>query len=186
MGDIQNGDAIFAKRLYLLEQPLYFVLRDRSGRFIHNYDARSLGKCPGDLNELDIRDRQVSHLRLRIIGQAFLFQDLSCFLIERLPVHQPPDLLRLSHHEQMLRDGKVRHKVQFLEDHGNSHGHGVCRAVDLYFFPVQPDLTLVRVVRTIDDLHQCRFPCPVLTDDRMDGSLSDSKRNIIQRSDTRK
>ena len=64
--------------------------------------------------------------------------------------------------------------------HADSQLDGCIGILDNRFLTVDPDLALIRLIQSVQDIHQCGFTGAALSDDPKDISLVDINGNILQ------
>ena len=185
MGNIYDGTAFRFQDLNFLEQQFYFLLCDRGCRFVHYDDGCIVGDRFHDFQHLNIRCCQHFQLFCRFVRQMFVFQQFFCFLTNFSPFYSAHAIHRQSSQEDIFFNGHFRNIVQFLGDHSNTQGSCYDRVLNFYRLFINEDFTGIGFIDTIDDFHQCGFPCTVFTTQRMNSTFAHGKVNFIQRLNTR-
>ena len=187
MRDVDARDALRAKGIEDLEQVVGLGLRQGGGRLVQDQDPRFLGQRLGDLHQLLRSDAEIDDPRGRAELEAHFLEGLRRPLERLVPVDDALPLAQLAAEEDVLGDRHLLHQRQLLVDDGDAGVLAVADAVELLHLPVQDDVAGVRAVRieAAEDLHQRRFSCAVLADQRVDLSLADLERHVLERADAR-
>ena len=88
--------------------------------------------------------------------------------------------------DDVLCNTGIGDKVDFLVYNADAAVYGVFITLEMQFFAIQDNRTLVGLINTTDDFHQCAFTGTVFTQDRVNLALPKVNGNILQRFDAGK
>jgi hypothetical protein len=138
------------------------LLRGQDGcRLVQDEDARLAVEGFQDLDSLLDAYREVGDPRPRVNDQAVALGELlGCFY--RPFEIQGEALARLGAKHDVLGHGEGWDQGEVLVDHPDAAGYSILRVVDFDLFAVDEDGARVRLVESVEDLHQGGLPCAVL------------------------
>src|SRR5690606_20947622 len=120
---------------------------------------------------LPVADPQLLHRDVRPYGQAVRVGDLLDLPAGRAEVDGDPGPARLAAEDDVLQHGEVVGQHEVLVNHADAGGDGVRGGVEGDGRPIDPDLTLVRPLHAVQDLHEGGLARAVLADDGVNLSL---------------
>ena len=92
---------------------------------------------------------------------------------------------RIAAAENIFSDAAVRDRLQFLMNHRDAPMQRVVRILDIHFFIVENNLSLIFFVDPEQTFHQCGFARAVFAHQGMHGSWADIQTDVIERFDAR-
>src|ERR1700728_1869102 len=115
MGNVEDGDTAGGELAYPVEKSAARVAFEGCGGLVEQHALGAAGERPGDLDDLELLDRQVPAERPGCYVKAPIAHDGAG------PVaHRPPaDQSRGGAEEHVLGDRQVRHDHRVLEDRGD-------------------------------------------------------------------
>ncbi len=174
-----------ASLLLLADEPHELVdsRRVQGGRRLVVDDDGGLGRrALGDLDEMLLRDGKIAARDVGAEIDADMIEHCAGSPPHRGPVDKTVSP-RLSAKENVLSDGQVGKQRQFLKDCGDARPASVRRAAAAHLATHERDLAEVGRINTGEQLHQRRFPCAILSGDRMHGPCEPRKGNRRKRLD---
>ncbi|GAB3981986.1 hypothetical protein GCM10027615_63730 [Plantactinospora veratri] len=163
--DVQQADAPLLEPAYQAVQQLDLVVGQRRGGLVHDEQPRVEGQRLGDLDDLLLRDAEMSHPGVGRQGGLPDRAEQSAGAAEHLPAVDEPSAYRFMAQVHVLRDGALRQQVELLVDDADAGPLRVARTAERAGFTREFDGALVRAVSARDDLHEGGLPGTVLTDD---------------------
>ncbi|CAK7023950.1 MAG: hypothetical protein DELT_03327 [Desulfovibrio sp.] len=177
--DVNDTRPALLQLFDFFKQPFHLFGGDCRGRLVHDDDIRVEGYRFQDFNHLDIRNIQAAQLRIRRVGKPFLLKELHRFFAYRLPVDRALALHGPMPEADVFLESKVRHKRQFLVDHGDSKIPRMQRIADFDLLAIHENIALVFLVNSIDDFHQGGFPRPVFAAQYVGRTAAELEAHIV-------
>ena len=181
MGDDDDGLAVGDQVLHDREQLIDLLLRQDCRRFIQDQDLGAAVEGLEDLDALLHADRNIPDLGIRLDLESVLLDDLADILAGLAHVDADPCRPGLGTQDYVLRDREILHQHKVLVHHADAVFDRGRRIFDIDLFAVDIDLALVRLIQTVQDVHQCTLAGAVLAEDRMDRSPLHVEINVGQR-----
>ena len=182
VGNVDDGDALFAKLLDDAEHDLQLAVGQHGGRFVHDEHAGVIVDGVHDLHDLLARDRERRDLRVDVDVHAQLIHDLL-----RAPAHTRPVHELALHHEvaeeHIFGNGQRLCQLDLLMHHADARAACFDRRLEAAALAVQNDLARVRLIDAGKDLDERRFARAVLAHETMDRAALDVDGDVIQRLD---
>ena len=166
-----------ARLLLLADEPYELVdsRRVQGGcRLIVDDDAGLGRRALGDLDEMLLRDSKIPAGDVGVEIDADMIEHRAGSPPHRRPVNEAVSP-RLSSKENILGDCQIRKQREFLKDRGNARLASARCAAEAHLAAHESDLAGIGRINTGEQLHQCRFPCAVLSCDRMRGPCKSRK-----------
>jgi len=179
--DVDDAGALRTQLLDLCEQDVDFLGGDGGRRLVEDDDVRFLRDRLHDLEHLDVGHRQVLQFVVGPVAQAFALEQVDGAGTNGLPVDAADTVARLLAEEERLLDGHFGDVVQLLADHRDPVGARFDRAGDVDLASAHKDLSTVRLVNAIDDLHHRRLASAVLAADHVHAGPTDHQVHLAQR-----
>ena len=159
-------------------------VRQSRCRFIHDQDAGVLRQRLGDFDDLLLRHTKCMNRRVDGDIGADHAQHALGFAPDFLAIDGAGDLSgEFTAEIDILGNAEIRHKREFLEDHGNAELARIQRRFDLDFFAVMKQFAFIGNVSAAEHLHQRRFAGAVLAAQHMNFAGPDRKRYVVERAD---
>ena len=184
VADEDDRDALRPEPAQHVEQRRRLVIGDRGGRLVQKQDLCLERERLGDFDNLHLRDRERSHLGLRIDGAIKQVEDRA-----GLPVH-----LGVVDHcsscwqvleQDVLAHREARDEIALLVDSADRGQKRVTRRSEFHRLTVEQKASGVGLVDASHDLDKRRLSCAVLAHQRVNLSGADAKRDIVECTDAR-
>ncbi len=186
VGDVDDADALLLQAADVFKQDVDLGVRDGRGRLIHDDDRCVTGNRLDDLDQRDVGYGQVAHEGFRVVMEAKFVHQCLRICPKLFPVYHFRRIQRLTAEENVFSDRHVEDRAELLMDGCDTHlKHGL-RSLGLDLFTLEEDVALVSLVNTVDDLHQRRFACAVLTAQGVNAARSQLQVDLVQRLYARK
>ena len=166
--DEEHGDAAFAQPAQALEQQRDLAPGDDSGGLVEDQQPDIVRHGARDLDHLLVGDRERSHRRARIEGDAELAHQLGCLLPGAPVVDQAESVAPLVAEEDVLGDGQLRKQRELLVDHVDAGEFCLARRRPAHGLTGEDHLALVGRKRAGDDLDQGGLAGAVLAEQAVD------------------
>ena len=167
MGYQDYGESVGDQFLQDGEEVLGFLRCQDGSGFVEDQDAYIAVEGLQDLDPLAHPHGEVGHTRPRVHLQAVSLREFFCRPDSLLQV-QGEALAGLRAEDDVLGHGERRYQGEVLMDHPDAASDGVFRVPDLDPLAVDEDLTLIRGVEAVEDLHQGGLARAVLAEDAED------------------
>ena len=185
MGDEQDALALGLEAAHDIHELVNLLRGQNCRRFVENQDLIVAVQHLQDLDTLLHTDGNVADQRVRVDLQAVLFAQ-SHDLFAGLVLLQKAVLRILDAEDDVIEHREALDQFEVLMHHAYAQRVGVVRVVDLDFFSVFLDRTLLRLVQTKEHAHQGRFTGTVLAQQGMDLALAQLQGDIVVGFDTGK
>ena len=184
MGDINNRNAPFFQVADDVKQSVQFFFGQRGRGLVHQDDPAVAAERLGDLHHLLAGHGQGPDLGPGVRIKADAVEQLLRLPVDLLPV-DPLESLREPAGENVLRNGKLIHQIELLENDADAMGGCNQRIGDIDFLPVDEDLSFVFLVVAVEDLHERRFARAVFPDQSPHLAFGDGEAHVVERLDAR-
>ncbi|MBB3979674.1 hypothetical protein GGQ64_004918 [Rhizobium azooxidifex] len=182
MGNVKNRHAVIAQHPYNVEKRRNFIIGQNRRRLVQDDDFSIVQKRACNLHELALGERQFRDTIARARRRANPCKKLCGTAVHRAVVdHQTATYL--TPQKQVFRDRKVRSEQNFLVYEYDAGFFRLDRVSKLDRLAVHEQPAFRRRDVTGQQLHQRRLAGAVFTDDGVNLSRADIKRNIRQDSD---
>ena len=164
VADEDDGHALAGERAQDPEELQRLLRGEHCRRLVENQDLGAAVESLQDLDPLLLADADVLHAGVRVDGELERLGDPLDALLRGGLVEQ--DLLagRLDPEHDVLRDRHHRDEHEVLVDHADSQVDRIARRPHRNRLPLDPELALVRLVETVEDVHQRRLARAVLAE----------------------
>src|SRR5579884_1229399 len=166
VADEDDRLAVGPQALDDLEQLARLLRRQHGRRLVEDEHVRAAVERLEDLDALLLADGDRADERGRIDGEPELRGELADALLGSALVEQRP-VVRLDAEDDVLGDGHHRDEHEVLVHHPDARVDRVARRRERDGPAVQPDLSRVRPVQPVEDVHQRRLAGAVLPEQRM-------------------
>ena len=156
MGDDDDGLPVFLQTADDLKQLLCFLGRQNSSRFVKNQQFGSMVQCLQNLCSLLGSDRQLAYHLHGIDLQSVHFGELP-YPIRRSLTLKNSKFHRFISHHNVFGHCQMVHQHKMLVNHLDPKRDRRFRGLHGYFFSLEINLAGLRLVQTIDDLHEGGF-----------------------------
>ena len=150
------------------EEPLHVETRETAGGLVQDEHPGVAEKCPGDLDDLLLRDGKRPQAGVRGNVPVLERGERLSSPLPHLRAPEDSEAARLHSEEKVLRNRKVGRERELLMDHGNpglARGAGARGTVGL---SAEEDLPLVGREDSREELHQRRLAGAVLSHESAD------------------
>ena len=180
--DEDDGGALRAQPVEQRAEPLHVVAGEGRGGLVQQQQLRLARDGAGDLDFLLRRQRQRSHLGVRVdIVEAEVGEGAPHVLLRFAPPDVPARAGRLIGQQHVLHDREVADQRNLLIGSLNAEPMGIPRRMDVCGALEQGDLAGVRPAETAQDLDQRRLARAVLAEERMDLAARNGERDVVER-----
>ena len=163
VADIEDGAAFRGQAAQHHKQHLHGLGREHRGGLVQNQHAGIGQQGADDFHALHFADGKRVHGAMRVHLQPVI-AGRGLNVLDHLGqcnalVQAQPDV---------LGHGQRVEQAEMLEHHGNAQCPGFLRIADLHRLAVDQDGSLIRLDRTVDDLHQRGLASAVFAQDGVD------------------
>ena len=155
---VRDVDDRLAALAQLVDHPVevgHLDLGDRRGRLVHDDDPRVKADRLGDLDHLGLSDREAAHLGGRVDPDLPPVEELAALIHHDLAADQPEPGGRFPAQEDVLRDGHLGHRREFLVDHRDAVSEAGGGVLDRGRLTIENDRTPgIHLIHADEDLHQ--------------------------------
>ena len=169
MGDDNDRLAVVDQVFHDPEKLIDLLLCQDRGGLIQNQDLCSAVEGLEDLDALLHADRNIPDELIRLNFQTVLLHDVQNILPRFSHVQADP-VPGLGAEHDILGNCKILHQHEVLVYHTDAVFNGRGGIFDIDLFAVHKDLALIRLIKTVENVHQCTLTGAVLAEDRMDRS----------------
>ena len=141
MRNIDHCHTTGSERSDNFQKTNHFSFVQRSGRFIHDNDARLARESPGNLDELLLADRKFADWSTRLDVEIQRVQNLRGIPIHRLPIDKW-STSRFPGNKNVLGDAEMGQQTEFLKDHTDPAALGARRVGEHNRSSINQDATL--------------------------------------------
>ena len=172
MGDEQHRDTLSLQVAHDAVEIADLGLRQRSGRLVEDDHPRLLGQGTGDLDQVPLRQTQLTHRRRGREAGAHLVEHLLGLAVHRGPVdhaqarNAAEQAHRLAPDEDVLGRAQLLEHHRFLVDGDDAGGPGILRPGEPLRLTADAQLPRVGLVHAGQRLDQRGLARAVLADDR--------------------
>ncbi|GDY63289.1 hypothetical protein SAV14893_026820 [Streptomyces avermitilis] len=173
--DEDDGEALGLELAQVVEECVDLLRHEYGGGLVQDQDAGAAEEDLEDLHALAVGDTEVLDEDVGAHVQPVAVGDLADLL-----TGAAADAVQLlAAQDDVLQDREVVGEHEVLVHHADAAGDGVGGAVEGDLLTVDGDRALVRLLHAVEDLHQCRLPGAVLTDEGVDRALPDSQVDVV-------
>ena len=183
MGDEQDALALGLEAAHDIHELVNLLRSKNCRRLVENQDLIVAVQHLQDLDTLLHTDGNVADQRVRVDLQAVLFAQ-GHDLFAGLVLLQKAVLRILDAEDDVIEHREALDQFEVLMHHAYAQCVGIVRVVDLDFFSVFLDRTLLRLVQTKEHAHQGRFTGAVFAQQGMDLALAQLQGDIVVGFDT--
>ena len=165
MGNDDNGASILTHIAENVKKPVRLLRRQHRRRLVQDQDLRSPVKHLDDLHRLFLRNRHLINLLRKIQIETISVQKSLDLLGYLLHIQH---LLTRKAENDILRRGQHIHQLEMLVHHTDSQFKRISGRTDRHFFAVHKNMAGIRIIDSVDHIHQRSLAAAVLPQDRKD------------------
>ena len=170
-------DQIFHDRKKLIN----LLLGQDCCRLVKDQDLGSAVQSLEDFDTLLHTDGNIPYALVRIDIESVFFDNIQDILSGLSHVQADGAYGRLGAQDDILSNCEILHQHKVLVYHADAVFNGSGRAFNIDLLSVDENLTLIRMIEAVEDIHQRAFAGAVLTKDRVDRSTFHVEIDIGQR-----
>ena len=180
MGDDDDGLAIVGQAVHDLNEFIDLLRSQHSGGLVQDQDLRTAVQSLEDLHTLLHAHRNILDLGIGIDGQAIFFRKLQYILPGGCLINDAAKPCFFHTEHDILCNCERFHQHEVLMHHADSQLDGCIGILDNRFLTVDPDLAFIRLIQSVQDIHQCGFTGAVLAQKCVDASLFHAELHAVQ------
>ena len=179
MGDDDNGLPVLDQVLHDRQKFIDLLLCQDCSGLVQDQDLRPAVQRLEDFYALLHTHGNIADAGVRIDLKPVFLNNVQNVLTRLLHVGQDTSV-GLAAQDNVLGDGEILHQHEVLVHHSDPVLDRRRGILDIYFFAVDENFSLVRAVKPVEDIHQCAFAGAVLAQNRVDGSLLDIEFDVCE------
>ncbi len=151
-----------------LKQTIHLLGYQHGGWFVQDQHAGVVEQRFENLDPLSLADREVLHEGGGLDGHPEPFRSSGNSLVGFVHIEaDPPGVAE----NDVLGDGQRRYEREVLGDHSDAGSYGVARRADPGLLTADQNAPRIRLVETVQDPHEGRLACTVLSEQGVDFAL---------------